>query len=29
LSLIRNARFEPIWVAPLLPEAGLVARDGV
>ena len=29
LSLIRNARFEPICVAPLLPEAGLVARDGV
>lgn len=29
LSLIGNARFEPICVAPLLPEAGLVARDGV
>ena len=29
LSLIRNVRFEPICVAPLLPEAELVARDGV
>ena len=29
LSLIGNARFEPICVAPLLPEQGLVARDGV
>jgi hypothetical protein len=29
LSLIRNARFEPICVAPLLPVAEVVARDGV
>jgi len=28
LSLIRNARFEPICVAPLL-RVGVVARDGV
>ena len=29
LSLIGNARFEPICVAPLLPVAEVVARDGV
>ena len=29
LSLIGNARFEPICVAPALREGGLVARDGV
>ena len=29
LSLIGNARFEPICVAPLLPVPGVVARDGV
>ena len=29
LSLIRNARFEPICVAPHLGVAGEVARDGV
>ena len=29
LSLIGNARFEPICVAPPLPVAGEVARDGV
>jgi hypothetical protein len=29
LSLIRNARFEPICVAPLLGVGGMVARDGV
>ena len=29
LSLIRNARFEPICVAPLLGAGGMVARDGV
>ena len=29
LSLVGNARFEPIYVAPLLPVAGEVARDGV
>jgi hypothetical protein len=30
LSLIGNARFEPICVAPLLPVAAeVVARDGV
>jgi len=29
LSLIGNARFEPICVAPLVRVAGVVARDGV
>jgi hypothetical protein len=29
LSLIGNARFEPICVAPLLEAGGMVARDGV
>ena len=29
LSLIRNARFEPICVALLLGVGGVVARDGV
>jgi hypothetical protein len=29
LSLIGNARFEPICVAPLLPVGEVVARDGV
>jgi hypothetical protein len=29
LSLIRNARFEPICVAPLLGTRAVVARDGV
>ena len=29
LSLVGNARFEPIGVAPLLREAGMVAREGV
>ena len=29
LSLIGNARFEPIYVAPFLEYGGLVARDGV
>jgi len=29
LSLIGNARFEPIYVAPSLLEGRVVARDGV
>ena len=29
LSLVGNARFEPICVAPRLRETGVVARDGV
>jgi hypothetical protein len=28
LSLTRNARFEPIFVAPPLPVGRVVARDG-
>jgi hypothetical protein len=29
LSLIGNARFEPIYVAPSFPGGRVVARDGV
>ena len=29
LSLVGNARYEPIYVAPLVGETGVVAREGV